>query len=458
MNSTTKPVHLGVIGMCLALMASCGSDRSVLTGDFSKLGEAGDGLTVEIAYQRLNQDDVERVVLASGRVESGSIELKFIFDQEVPRVGFLAVSNQRPGEFMTSGRSILLEKGASYTMNIQNSSSLWFTLTSTGNYGRVIAQDDVVAQAAYVDEMNDLRERLQQLQQSGIRTVPLTERFEDVESESRVSSIHAEVLDWDSMNCADYAGEYENFWEKRAKFAETTVPSEEAREIRIRMRELSTNWHKKVHNKQSELLTAATDPVQRLLILELGVDLEPEKLLQIYEELATQLPEHVVEERVTKGLTWLTESIALKKVDESLKLGTYVPSFGIMIDDSDLPFQDVLKDNQIVVLEFWENYCGLCLSAFRNYRKFYEKFTEFGFEVVSISIERNREDWVQKSTELDLPWIDVFASGGRQGAIAQMFGVEFPRKNFVLDSEGCILKRDLTPNELYDFLSARLSL
>ena len=439
-------------GVCLLILTACGTSKSVLSGDFSTLEDGGDGYTLEINYylRHLN----ERVTLGSSVVENGAVELKFTFDEEVPRFAHLTISH--PNRQITSGRSFILEQDTQYVVEVWDQSNLWMTITSNGTYAHLEEQEQA-AELAYLELQNELRELLQESSDNEPDRYPLPIQSDANDSVEREPSVHAEVLDWENMTCVDYAGEFENFLDKARTHYSSQEVSDEVRTVRRRLQEMSDSMFEQRNQRLIELLTTSTDPVERLLALEFNVTLDFEEQLQIWEELETQLPVDVVEERVTPSLNYFRDAINRKQADESLKLGTIVPAFDILLDDNEsVPFVTVLQNSQVVVLDFWQNYCSWCLEAFQEYRVFYEEFAELGFEVVSVSLEPERDDWVQKSAELDFPWVNAFAPGGRDGEVSIMFGIEYPRKNFVLDSDGCILKRDLNPNELRDFLGARL--
>lgn len=457
MKPAIMPVAL--IGCaCLVFLTACGTNRSVVIGDFSAREDDGNGFTAEIAYDKLGEHTAERVVVGSSVVEEGALELKFQFKEDVPRIGTFMLSN--PDRSYQSGSGILLEKGAQYTIEVLDPTDYYLHIESNGVYGHLFNLQDKEEEHAIRklrQELIELRRRMRQADGNGASTRPPFQDNGSNQNTPREPSVHATVLEWENMACVDYAGEFQTFRDRLAYFRELNVESDEVRKLEKQLRE---SWDRKFERRNQrliEILSSSTDPVERLLALEYGVDLELEEAVGILEELETQLPEQLVEDRVIPRLSWMRDEMRRQEVDESLKLGTFVPTFELSLGDSkSVSLATVLQKSQVVVLEFWENYCGRCISALTQYQTFYADFAKLGFEVVSVSIEHERDAWVQKSEELDFPWFNAFAPGGAEGEIAGMFGLDWPRRNFVLDSEGCILKRDLTPDELRDFLGARL--
>ncbi|MCY3540825.1 MAG: TlpA disulfide reductase family protein, partial [Gammaproteobacteria bacterium] len=255
-------------------------------------------------------------------------------------------------------------------------------------------------------------------------------------------------------NCVDYAGEYEKSWGSRFFNPNPLEHSNAVIEVRNQLDE----FYERVYGERLRtMLYASTDPIERLLLVDRILFLEDEQEIEIFEELAAELPDSVVEERVQPRLTFLRERRERRQANEALKLGTMIPSIDFSLPDQNIvSLSSILEGKQVVVLEFWDNYCQRCIDALEQYRSFYSDLAGVGLEIVSLSFEDNRVDWVEKSRELDFPWINALAPGGRGGDIATKFGLRSIKANYVLDSEGCILKRNLTPDELLDFLGARL--
>ena len=449
MKSTLLSVFLG--NAILILLTSCGSSKSVLKGDFTEFDGKFDGVKVELTtYSR---ELSEPIVLGSGVVEDGSLVLSVTFDEEVPRHAYLYFSKPSDPDFISSGRPMIVERGAQYTVELIDEARARLRILSDGKYAElfVLPLEDELKELELSGELDNL---YQQLAANGSETSLPPEGDDSSDDTEREPSVHAQVLDWENMHCADYAGEFVRFWDRRMNF----VPREEESEAIIEVFKQLEELYERTYNQRLRTkLDSSSDPIEKLLIVEPYFYLEDDERIQVLEELQTELPIHVVEDRVEPPLTFLREQRESREANEALKLGTVLPAIDIeLVDQSIVSLSSILQANQVVVLDLWDNYCYSCIEGFERYRSFYSDYFDLGFEVVSLSFEQNGDEWKEKSEELDLPWINAFAPGGFQGDISKQFGIRFPRANYVLDSEGCILKRDLTPDELLDFLGARL--
>ena len=433
---------------CLGMLTACGSSKSVITGDFTEHDEQFDGATVTLNYFSRTVEEVEQT---SSVVKSGTFEMSIPFDEDVPRHGYVLIetSDQRTSHFV----NVLIEKNATYTIRTIDEPFLWFRIESDGKYAhinRIPLEDQIEIRQLEVEYSELVSQSQANDQDSSIPPID-DEHSEDT---AREPSFHAAVLDWENMSCEEYAGEFESFWDRRSR---SFYESENTGIVELRKR-LDDSYERSYTQRLQNILNTSSDPVEKLLVLESHFVFELDQRILILEDLETELPSDVVEQRVKPRLERARRLQLGQRNNAALKLGTFIPAFDIsLIDRETVPLGSIMQENEIVVLDFWDNYCDRCINAFQEYRSIYSDYVDLGFEVVSLSLEELRDDWEQKSSELDLPWVNAIDPDGSDGALRKLFGVRFPRANFVLDSEGCILKRDLAPDELRDFLGARLS-
>ena len=122
-----------------------------------------------------------------------------------------------------------------------------------------------------------------------------------------------------------------------------------------------------------------------------------------------------------------------------------------------MSLSDVLLQHDIVLIDFWASWCGPCVASFQKFKELRETYGPEGFEIVAISIDREREDWEDSSTEHEIPWLNLGELESWHGAVAIEYGVHFVPKSYLVDSNGCILQKDLPTASLEEVLLNQFS-
>lgn len=113
----------------------------------------------------------------------------------------------------------------------------------------------------------------------------------------------------------------------------------------------------------------------------------------------------------------------------------------------ELNLADIRANSRYVLLEFWASWCGPCRVEIPHMKKAYARFREQGFDIVSFTIDDDREAWEIASDEEDLPWINL--GFGQDAEAPRAFNVTGVPKNFLVDSKtGRIVAKDLRGHHL----------
>ena len=102
---------------------------------------------------------------------------------------------------------------------------------------------------------------------------------------------------------------------------------------------------------------------------------------------------------------------------ENILIGAQAPDFKA----TDLNQQTVtlsqFKGKSVVLLDFWASWCVPCRQSIPHLKKVYNKYHSKGFEVIAVSLDMNRKEWIeavqQDSTEMwyHIPVAEKYADG-----------------------------------------------
>lgn len=126
-----------------------------------------------------------------------------------------------------------------------------------------------------------------------------------------------------------------------------------------------------------------------------------------------------------------------------LKTGDKAPDFKVLNPKGEEIRLSDLK-GKLVLLDFWASWCMPCRQANPELVALHKKFSSYGFEIFSISLDARKDKWVEAIKNDNLYWSyhgsDLKAW---ENAIAQLYGVDVIPTGFLIDENGIIVARDL---------------
>lgn len=138
----------------------------------------------------------------------------------------------------------------------------------------------------------------------------------------------------------------------------------------------------------------------------------------------------------------LTQVKAEVEKAESTAIGKVAPDFSQnQVDGTPLNLSDLR--GKVVLVDFWASWCGPCRRANPEVVALYNKYKDDNFEILGVSLDKNKGAW-EKAIEMDkLTWYHVSDLKGWQNAVAKLYGVRSVPQTFLLDADGKIIAHNL---------------
>jgi len=105
-------------------------------------------------------------------------------------------------------------------------------------------------------------------------------------------------------------------------------------------------------------------------------------------------------------------------------------------------------EGKYILLDFWASWCAPCRKEHPNLIKTYEQFKGKNFEIISVSLDSENENWLNAITKDKITWKQISDLKGQQNDIALKYGVQSVPANFLINPKGVIIDKDIKGEEL----------
>lgn len=141
-------------------------------------------------------------------------------------------------------------------------------------------------------------------------------------------------------------------------------------------------------------------------------------------------------------LAMLNTQREMSKPKAALQPGAVFPDFQ-ETDTAGQPLSLAKYKGKVVLVDFWATWCGPCVAELPKVLEAYNKYHDKGFEIVGISLDKDKSALEKFAKENGMTWVQYFDGAGWEGKLVQKYGITSIPATYLLDGDGKVIAADL---------------
>ena len=134
-----------------------------------------------------------------------------------------------------------------------------------------------------------------------------------------------------------------------------------------------------------------------------------------------------------------------KDLNPTSLIGTSVANFNLKDKDGKAyTAKEIVAGKKYILIDFWASWCAPCRKEIPNLKTAYTEYSEKGFEILSISIDKDEKAWQKALGQENMQWHNLLDDN----KVSKSFNVKTIPATYLVDSKGVIISDNLRGAEL----------
>ncbi|SFD94562.1 TlpA disulfide reductase family protein [Flavobacterium phragmitis] len=134
-----------------------------------------------------------------------------------------------------------------------------------------------------------------------------------------------------------------------------------------------------------------------------------------------------------------------KDLNPKSLIGTSIANFNLKDKDGKAyNAKDIVAGKKYILVDFWASWCGPCRKEIPNLKTAYAEYAGKGFEILSISIDKDEKAWQKALGQENMQWHNLLDDD----KVSKTFNVKTIPATYLVDSKGVIIGDNLRGAEL----------